>query len=156
MIENLGLTMTPDDFLKTVTAEVVSSELLSVTLKAPSNAEAIRRLEALTSIYLDFRGQQMSLQSNVYVEGLQQRISQLQSEVAALSQKIEQLSSGGSSSASKLSDAVAQRAFIQGRIDTLQQEARGCHAADHIRSVVQPGDRPRSDRGSRREAARWC
>ncbi len=83
-IASLGLTMTPDDFLKSVTAVPVSSELLSVTLTAPSDAEAIRRLEALTSIYLDFRGEQLSMQSNVYVDGIQQRIEKLESEVAAL------------------------------------------------------------------------
>ena len=103
-------------------ADPVSSDLMSITLTAPSDAEAVRRLGVLTSIYLDFRGQQLSMQSNVYVEGIQQRIAKLQREVGALSQKIEQLSGSGSDSASNLSDTIAQRAFIQGRIDTLQQE----------------------------------
>jgi capsular polysaccharide biosynthesis protein len=121
-VTSLGLTMTPDDFLKTVIADPVSSELLSITLTAPNDIEAVRRLGVLTSLYLDFRGEQLSLQSNVYIQGVQQRTAKLQSEVGTLSQKIEQLSAAGSGSASKLSDAIAQRAFIQGRIDTLQQE----------------------------------
>jgi uncharacterized protein involved in exopolysaccharide biosynthesis len=83
VIENLGLTISPDDFLKTVTSEAVSSELLSVTLTASSNAEAVRRLDALTTSYLDFRGQQLSMQSNVYVAGIQERIRKLQGEVCS-------------------------------------------------------------------------
>jgi capsular polysaccharide biosynthesis protein len=121
-VASLGLAMTPDDFLKSVTAEPVSSELLSITLTAPSDAEAVRRLEALTSIYLDFRSQQISMQSNVYVQGIQQRITKLQGDVEIISQRIAQLSAGQRSSAGKLSDAIAQRAFVQGRIDSLQQE----------------------------------
>jgi capsular polysaccharide biosynthesis protein len=121
-VASLGLTMTPDAFLKTMKVVPVSSELLSITLTGPSDAEAVRRLEMLTSLYLDFRGEQLSLQSKVYVQGIQLRITKLQSEVGALSQKIEQLSRAGSGSASKVNDAISQRAFVQGRIDTLQQE----------------------------------
>lgn len=121
-IADLGLTtMAPEDFLKSVTAVPVSSELLSITITAPSDAEAVRRLGALTSVYLEFRGEQLSRQSNLYVDGIHQRIDKLEGEIASLSQRIEQLSEASNSSTSKLSDAVAQRAFIQGRIDTLQQ-----------------------------------
>jgi uncharacterized protein involved in exopolysaccharide biosynthesis len=121
-VASLGLTMTPDDFLKTIKVESVSSELLSITLTGPSDAEAVRRLQVLTSLYLEFRGEQLSLQSKVYLQGIQQRITRLQTEVAGLTQKIEQLSGAGKGSASKVNDAISQRAFIQGRIDTLQQE----------------------------------
>ena len=120
-IANLGLTMTPDEFLESVTAESVSSELLTLTITAPTDAEAIRRLAALTSVYLAFRGEQLSTQSNVLVDGMQQRIKKLQGDVADLSQRIEQLSRAGRSGASKLSDAIAQRATLQGQIETLQQ-----------------------------------
>ena len=58
-----------------MTAEPVSSELLSITLTAPSETEAVRRLEALTSIYLDFRGQQLSMQSNLYSKGFSSALS---------------------------------------------------------------------------------
>ena len=118
---HLGLTVTPDDFLKSVKVEPLSSELLTLTLAAPTDAEAIRRLDALTSIYLEFRAKQLSLQSEILVAGMQERIEKLESDVADLSRRVEQLSAAGSSSASKLSDTVAQRAYIQSRIETLQQ-----------------------------------
>ena len=120
-IASLGLTMAPDEFLKSVRVESVSSELMSITLTAPTDAEAIRRLEALTTIYLGFRGEQLTLQSNVLVTGMQQRIEKLQGEMAALSRRIEQLAASSTSSDSTLSDTIAQRAYIQGQVDTLRQ-----------------------------------
>ena len=119
-IANLGLTMSPDEFLKSVTVEPVSSELLSLTLSAPSDAEAVHRLTALTSTYLDFRAEQLSMQSDVLVGGMQERIKTLQGEVAGLSRTIDQLATRGNPSA-RLSDAIAQRANLQGQIETLQQ-----------------------------------
>ena len=119
-IASLGLTMSPDEFLKSVTVEPVSSELLSLTLSAPSDAEAVDRLTALTSTYLDFRAEQLSMQSDVLVGGMQERIKTLQGEVAGLSRTIDQLATRGNPSA-RLSDAIAQRANLQGQIETLQQ-----------------------------------
>ena len=120
-IASLGLTMTPDGFLKSVKVEPVSSELISVTISAPSDAEAIRRLTALSTIYLAFRSEQLTLQSNLLVNGMQQRIGELQGSVTALSQRIEQLAGANGSSDSTLSDMIEQRAYIQGQIDTLRQ-----------------------------------
>ena len=120
-IESLGLTMAPDEFLKSVRVESVSSELMSISLTAPTDAEAIRRLATLATIYLGFRGEQLTLQSNVLVTGMQQRIEKLQGEMAALSRRIEQLAGSSASSDSTLSDTIAQRAYIQGQVDTLRQ-----------------------------------
>jgi capsular polysaccharide biosynthesis protein len=120
-IENLGLTTTPEEFLKSVTVEPVGSELLSVTISAPSDAEAIRRLTTLNSVYLAFRGEQLTLQSNLLVAGMQQRIQELQGELAVQSRRIEQLAAAGGSSDSELGDSVEQRAYVQSQIDTLRQ-----------------------------------
>ena len=55
--------MKPEDFVGNLTVEPVSSSLVSITLSAPTHAEAVRRLETLTSIYLAFRAEQLSAQS---------------------------------------------------------------------------------------------
>jgi uncharacterized protein involved in exopolysaccharide biosynthesis len=120
-IARLGLTTTPDEFLKSVTVVPVSAELMELTLTAPTDAEAARRLDALTSVYLKFRAEQLSARSNSLVAGMQQRIETLQKEVAGLSRRIDQLSAADSASASKLSDTISQRSYVQGRIDTLRQ-----------------------------------
>jgi hypothetical protein len=122
-IASLGLTMTPDDFVKSVTIVRTSPELLSVTLTAPSDAEAVRRLEVLTSIYLDFRAEQLSSQSNVFVDGIRQRVAKLEREVADLTRIVDKLSASGTTSATKLSETISQRAYIEGKIETLQQSA---------------------------------
>ncbi len=103
-IANLGITMTPEDFLDTLVIEPVGLELLSLTLTAPSDAEAVRRLDALTSTYLDFRAEQLSFQSRVLVDGLKERIGELRTEVEGLSRQIEQLSRTAGANAGKLSD----------------------------------------------------
>jgi hypothetical protein len=120
-IANLGLAMTPDEFLKNVKAEPVSPEILVVTLTGPNDAEATRRLAALTSVYLTFRAEHLTAQSNAYIIGMQQRIEKLQGEVADLSHRVDQLSAGDSSNASKLGDTISQRSFVQGRIDNFRQ-----------------------------------
>ena len=120
-IAGLGLTTTPDDFLASVAAEPVSTDLVSLTLAAPSGTEAVRRLEVLTSTYLAFRAEQLSVQSNVLVDGMQQRIEEQQDQVAELTQRIDQLSAAGGAAASELSDAISQRAQVNGQIERLQQ-----------------------------------
>ena len=120
--ERLGLTMTPEDFHKSVKVEPVGAELLTLTLTAPTDAEAVRRLDGLSSTYLEFRAEQLSLQSKILVDSMRQRIEQLERDFRSLSKQIEELSAAaGPSSASKLNDAISQRAYIQDRIEVLQQ-----------------------------------
>ena len=121
-IASLGLAMTPDEFLESMTVEPVSSELLSITMAAPTDAEAIRRLAALTSIYLDFRAEQLSTQSDVLVDGMQQRIQKLEGEVrifrgALSSSRGRQVAQKPASSAIRLRSGRTS----QGQIETLQQ-----------------------------------
>jgi hypothetical protein len=120
-ITSLGLTMTADDFLSTVTAVPESSDVMSLTLTAPTDAEAVQRLEALTSIYLQFRSEQLALQSNVVVDGMTQRIAELQAEAAELTERIDELLAAGESAESDLSDAIAERTKLTTQIDTLEQ-----------------------------------
>ena len=120
-VTSLGLTLSPEDFLESLTIEPVGSELLLLTLTAPNDAEAVRRLDGLTSVYLEFRAEQLSLQSKVVVDGLQERIEKLRGDVEDLSDQIEALSAAGSSNTSQLGDLIGQRASILGRIEVLQQ-----------------------------------
>jgi len=114
----LGLAVPPDEFLNTVTVEPVGAELVLLTLTAPTDAEAVRRLNALTAVYLEFRAEQLSLQSKVVIDGLNERIDKLQADVEALSTRI---TATPAPSASTLNDLLAQRAYIQDRIDLLRQ-----------------------------------
>ena len=64
------------------------------------------------------------MQSNVLVDGMKQRIAELQDEVGELTQRINELSAAGASGASELSDAISQRAQVTGQIETLQQSVQ--------------------------------
>ena len=118
----LGLSMTPDEFLDTVTSETVGSQLLELRLSAPNDAEAVRRLNSLTAVYLAFRAEQLSLQSDVLINGLNERIATLRSEIDKLSTETARLrKAGGAANARKLTEATAERGSLDGRIETLQQ-----------------------------------
>ena len=52
---------------------------------------------------------------------MQQRIEEQQDQVAELTQRIDQLSAAGGAAASELSDAISQRAQVNGQIERLQQ-----------------------------------
>jgi uncharacterized protein involved in exopolysaccharide biosynthesis len=123
-VATLGLTMPADDFLKSLTTEPISSDLVSLTFSAPTDAEAVRRLEVLTSTYLDFRAEQLSVQANSFVDGMKQRIAELEDQVGDLSKRITELSATGESAASEVSDAISQRAQVNGQIATLQESVQ--------------------------------
>jgi capsular polysaccharide biosynthesis protein len=123
-VASLGLTMTSDDFLGTVTAVPVSADVMSLTLTAPTDVEAVRRLQALTSTYLAFRAEQLALQSNVVVEGMNQRIAELQAEAVELTERVNDLAAAGESGETDLSEALAERRKVTGRIETLEQSVQ--------------------------------
>ena len=54
-IAGLGLSITPDDLLESVTVEPGSSDVMVITVEAPSRSEARQRAETLASVYLRFR-----------------------------------------------------------------------------------------------------
>ena len=105
----------PDDFLSSVTAVPVSSDLMSLTLTAPTDAEAVRRLSVLTSTYLDFRAEQLPLQSNVSWTACKQRIAELQPRSPSSRRASTSSRRPASSGASELSDAISQRTQVTGR-----------------------------------------
>ena len=137
-ITSLGLTMTPDEFLKSVTAAPVSSELLALTLTAPSDAEAARRLTALTSIYLDFRAEQLSMQSNVLVSGMQERIKKLRNDVANLSRLIDSCGCNIKREQAERHDRGAGEP--PGADRDVAAIRGGCHVAPHVRGLLEQGD----------------
>jgi uncharacterized protein involved in exopolysaccharide biosynthesis len=120
-ITKLGLTMTAYEFLSTVTAVPESSDIMSLTLTAPTDEEAVRRLDALTSTYLLFRAEQLALQSTVVVDGMTRRIAELQAEAAELTERIDELLAADESAESDLSDVIAERTKLTTQIDTLEQ-----------------------------------
>jgi hypothetical protein len=123
-VATLSLNMTPADFLGTVTAESVSADVMAISLTAPTDTEAVRRLDALTSTYLAFRAEQLALQSNVVVEGMNRRIAELQAEAVELTERVNDLSASGESGERELSEALAERAKVTGQIQVLEESVQ--------------------------------
>jgi hypothetical protein len=109
-IKSHRLTISPEDLLSSLTVREDSADLVSVFLTAPTDAEAVRRLEALTSTYLDFRGNQLNRRTNVVVKDLQKRIADLQADVDELERE-----------AGQDTEAITRRLDLQSQIETLQQ-----------------------------------
>lgn len=117
----LQLPMSPDAFNATVTIEAESNDLLTVTLTAPTDAEAVRRLQGLTTTFLTFRGEQLSFQSQVLIKGSNDRIASLNEQVATVSSLISTTTAATPAGAAKFQDLLTQRAALQSQIQTLQQ-----------------------------------
>jgi capsular polysaccharide biosynthesis protein len=101
-IKDLGLTITPRDLMSTVKpVPLGSTEVLQLELSAPTDAEAIRRLDKYTEEYLDFRAKQLSAQSDIMIKGYEGQISALKSQL-------------------QKSDAGTERSQIKDQILTLQ------------------------------------
>ena len=82
VVEKLHLPLTPEGFGATVTAGPLSDQLMEVTVTAPSDQEAVSRVNALASVYLDFRGQALSAFADSTIQANQQRIDSLNSQIA--------------------------------------------------------------------------
>ncbi|WP_143447786.1 hypothetical protein [Kineosporia sp. R_H_3] len=120
----LGLAETPDALLDSVSIEPVSSDVMRVTLSAPTGAEAERRLDALSAAYLTFRAEQLTAQSDYIVDGMNERIAALQEQVTTISARIADLSTSATASTEDLTDAIAARADLGNQIGSLQQSVQ--------------------------------
>ncbi|WP_088289173.1 hypothetical protein [Kineosporia sp. A_224] len=116
--------LTPDALLDSVSIEPVSSDVMRVTLAAPSGAEAERRLDALSAVYLRFRAEQLTAQSDYVVSGMNERIAALQEQVTAISARVADLSTSATASTEDLTDAIAARADLGNQIGSLQQSVQ--------------------------------
>lgn len=123
VIDELDVAMLPEDFLKSFVVEAESSELMTLTLSAPTDAEAVRRLEGLTAVYLGFRAAQLSQQSQTFTNGLQDRIGQLEDDAKELNTQIDALrAQGADANRNRLDELVTQRSYVNSRIQALQQQ----------------------------------
>ena len=120
-IQRLGLDETPTELLQTVTATATTSDILTLTLKAGTDAEAVRRLSAYTREFLTFRAQQLSSQSELVQAGTNRRIDALDEQAKDLTARIDKLSDKGQNGSNTMNDLISRRAQLDGQVGTLQQ-----------------------------------
>jgi capsular polysaccharide biosynthesis protein len=123
-IDELGLTMAPEDLLATVhPVPSESSNVLQLTMTGPTAAEAVRRLKQFSQDYLDFRSKTILAQSTALIDDYNARIKGLQKQVSDLDAQIQQLQTGGGVE-DNLTDKVAQRSKLTEQIGTFQSQVQ--------------------------------
>lgn len=120
VVKDLGLPVTPADFRATVTGGQLSNQLMTVTVTAPSDQEAIKRVNALAAVYMDFRTQQLSTTATSTINANQKRIGDLNGQIAALTKQYDAAAStpGQEQEAGAL---LGQRAQLQSEVASADQ-----------------------------------
>lgn len=95
VIKDLQLPLSPQDFQSTVTATPLSDQLMSVTVTAPSDQEAIQRVNALTAAYLKFRGDKTSTLETSTIAANEQLIRSLNSQIVDVTRRADAATSSG-------------------------------------------------------------
>jgi capsular polysaccharide biosynthesis protein len=123
-VQALGLPISPGTLVGSLTAtDTGSTQILQVTMTAPTEAEAVRRLEVLTAVYLQFRAKKVTAQTSVLIQGYDKRIRDLQSKVENLTSQIRTLSSRGVAGADAMSDVITERSSANTQLTGLRQLA---------------------------------
>jgi capsular polysaccharide biosynthesis protein len=113
---------TPEQLLKSVEAEATTSDVMTLTMSAPTDREAVRNLQTFTTVFLRFRANQLSAQSKALVDGMNARIEKLKGQVAEATERIGLLTAGSESS--ELGDLISVRAQLNGQISILQESVQ--------------------------------
>ena len=108
----LHLHVDPATFLATYQGTAVSTVILSVKLSAASRAEAVSYDNAVAQAFLAVRSQELGLQTNLVIAGLNAEVNTLTSAEKQLTTSINALSGGkaGPQSANQIESLVNQRA----------------------------------------------
>jgi capsular polysaccharide biosynthesis protein len=120
VVTSLHLPLTPAAFGATVTGGVLSDQLMTVTVTAPSSQEAIQRANKLAPIYLNFRAQQLSASADSSIRANQERIDSLNSQIENLTAQADRASASGK--AELATTLTTQRAQLQGVVSDAEQE----------------------------------
>jgi len=119
-ISALGLTISPEELINSVKAVPSGSpEILQLTMSAPTEAVAERRLDRFTKDYLTFRAKQISAQSEVRINEYDDRIGDLQARARTLQQHIEGLTASGDTS-TRVTDSAEELQQVKSEINSLQ------------------------------------
>ena len=117
----LNLDMEPQAFQGTVSAEPVTTEILSISVSAPDDEAATARANALTEQYLDFRATQLRSLSSGLIEGYQSRVKTAREEVSRLTGEYRQAAERGPDGQTLASEILSRRTELNAQIVEMQQ-----------------------------------
>jgi capsular polysaccharide biosynthesis protein len=93
VIQKDHLPLSPEALQGSVTAGALSDQLMTVTVTAPSDEEAITWATDVDNVYLDFRGQQFSSLADSTIKANQHNIDSYKSQIAAVTRQYDQAAS---------------------------------------------------------------
>lgn len=120
VVEQLALPVTPDEFRSSFISSQLSTELVEIELKAPSAGEAVRRLNALATTFLEFRNTQLKGQTEHTIQANDDQVSRLQASVSQLTQQYNAALAQGNGQVA--SDALNRKSQLLTQIAALQSE----------------------------------
>lgn len=120
----LHLRENANSFASSYRSSVVSTEVLSITVTADSQAEAVRRAGALTTAFLHFRYDEYSNQIGLENDALDARSTALQNNIDNLTASIAAASSPNAPTAiaDSLDNLISARATAENALATVQNE----------------------------------
>lgn len=123
VVDRLRLGLEPEAFGATVSAEQPSDQLMTVTVTAPSAQEATRRVTELAAVYLDFRGRQIGALANATVQANQQRIDNINRQIAELTKRYESAAGTGPAAGQgqTATTLLTERAQLQAEVDDAER-----------------------------------
>jgi capsular polysaccharide biosynthesis protein len=128
-VKSLGLTQSVSSFQAAYTTTVVTDEVLSITLTAPTTAGAVNGANALAEQYLKFRTSLLLAQQAQDVAAYAQQVPAAQQHIAALQSQISQLQ-GQPAEQAKLTSLQNQLTTATNTLPTLEQTVTGLTAEE--------------------------
>ncbi|QGN59149.1 hypothetical protein [Nostocoides sp. HKS02] len=120
-VRDLQLGMSPEEFQATVMADPVTTEVLKISVAAPTDAAAVAGADAVTKQYLAFRAEQLRSLTSGLVSGYQARVTSMQQQITVLNQEYAQASQQGQAGQTQASDILTRRAELNTQITAMQQ-----------------------------------
>jgi capsular polysaccharide biosynthesis protein len=88
VVKQLSLTQSPGSLQAAYTALSTTSEVLQITVNAPSSAKAVQEAQAIASQFLNFRASVLRIQEQQQKTALNQQVTQAEQNLAALAKQI--------------------------------------------------------------------
>lgn len=120
-VARLGLRTSATRLRQDVAATPTTTSVMTISMKGPSGKEAVRRLEAFTSVFLTFRAKQLTTQSSLLSRGSNEQIDKLQAQSQDVTEQIDKLVAKGQGDSTQVGTLIDERSDMQTQITGLQQ-----------------------------------
>jgi capsular polysaccharide biosynthesis protein len=137
VVDELHLPMTVDEFLASYSSSQVSTEILDIQLKASTPQEAVRRLTALCAAFLQFRNDQLAIQSNYVITTDQSHIDDLRRQIDVINAEYQAAlthhdHTAANQALTERSELLQQIGTLQSTIEATQLQSDALARASHV------------------------